>query len=52
MYLQKGEKRFFFVTINFCLLKELEVGNKSIPWTNILNPVIDLSSIGSWFLLK
>jgi len=52
MYLQKGVKRFFCVTINFYLLKELEVGNISIPWTNVSNPIKDLSSISSWFLLK
>ena len=52
MYLQKGVKRFFSITINVYLLKELEVGNKSISWTNVLNPVNDLGSIGSWFLLK
>lgn len=52
MYLQKGVKRFFCITINLYLFKELEVGNKSISWTNVSNPFNDLGSIGSWFLLK
>jgi hypothetical protein len=51
-YLQKGVKRLLCVSIDFYLLKQLEVGNKSIPWPNILDPIKDLGSIGSWFLLK
>jgi hypothetical protein len=52
IYLEECVKRFFLVTIDFYLLEQLEVWNKTIPWPNILDAIEDFSSICSWFLLK
>lgn len=50
VFLEEFVKRFFIVTIDFYLLEQLEVWNKTIPWPNILDAIEDFSSICSWFL--
>jgi hypothetical protein len=46
-YLKECVKRFFLVTIDFYLLEQLEVWDKTIPRPNILDAIEDFSSICS-----
>jgi hypothetical protein len=52
MYLKECVKRFFVVTVDFYLLEQLEVWDKTISRPNVLDAIEDFSSICSWFLLK